>query len=108
MKRNILTTLTALSLLFAVGSTRGADFGRGDGGYYGHESGYEQGYGYGYPGYGYAPSNVDPGYVGYPWAYGYDDWLDQWSDYSLPPPAPNPTGPSKTIEIPPDHAQHHS
>jgi hypothetical protein len=106
MKRNILTTLTALSLLFAVVSTRGTSIGRGYDGYYGHGYGYEQGYGYGYPSYAYGPSRVDPGYLGYQSGYGYyDDWLDQWSDFSLPPPAPNPTGPSKTIEIPPAHSK---
>jgi len=104
MKRKILTNLAALSLLFGVASMQGSYMGQGFGGHYGN--------GDGYPSYGYGPSIVGPAYVDSPWGYGYDgydsDWLDDWSGFStLPPPAPNPIGPPKTIEIPPDHAQHH-
>jgi hypothetical protein len=98
MKRKIPTTLATLSLLFAVVSTQGSHLGPGYGGYYEH--------GDGYPTYAYGPSNVDPPYVGNPLGYGFDTYgFDGWSDYELPPPAPNPVGPSKTIEIPPDHGQ---
>jgi hypothetical protein len=103
MKRKILTSLAALSLLFGVASTQGSYMGPGYGGHDGN--------GYGYPAYGgYGPSIYGPGYLG-PWGYGYgyeDWWDDGYSDFALPPPAPNPNGPPKTIEIPPDHAQHHS
>ena len=98
MKRKIPTTLAALSLLFAVVSTQGSQLGGGYGGYYGH--------GYGYPTYAYGPSIDGPAYVGNPWGYGFDTYgFDGWSDYELPPPPPNPVGPSKTIEIPPDHSE---
>jgi hypothetical protein len=98
MKRKILTNVAALSLLFAVASTQGSYMGRGYGDYHGDR--------YGYPTYGYGPSIVGPAYVGNPWGYGYDtDGLDDWSGYDLPPPAPNPVGPSKTIEIPSDRGQ---
>jgi hypothetical protein len=108
LKRKILTNLAALSLLFGVASMQGSYMGQGFGGHYGN--GY--GYGYGYPSYGYGPSIVGPAYVGTPWGYGYDgygydDGFDDWSGFSLPPPAPNPIGSPKTIEIPPDHSQHH-
>jgi hypothetical protein len=105
MKRKILTNLAALSLLLSVVSTQGAYRSPEYGGNYGHEYGYST---YGYPTYGYGPSIDGPAYVGNPWGYGYDydlDGLDDWSDYELPPPAPNPTGPSKTIEIPSGHGQ---
>ncbi len=101
MKREFLTGLAALSLLVAAVSTQGSYFGPGDGGYYGN--------GYAYSAYGeYEPSIVGPAYLG-PWGYGYDyGWLDDgYSDFGLPPPAANPVGPSKTIEVPQDHAQHH-
>ena len=103
MKREILTTLAAMTLLVGVVSTRGSYRGPEYGGYYGHEYGYST---YGYPSYGYGPSIVGPAYVGNPLGYGYDtDGLDDWSGYDLPPPAPNPVGPSKTIEIPSDRGQ---
>ena len=99
LKRNIPTTLAALSLLFAVASTQGSYRGPEYGGFYGHE--YST---YGYPTYGYGPSIYGPAYVGN--GYGFDTYgFDGWSDYDLPPPAPNPTGPSKTIEIPSDHSK---
>jgi hypothetical protein len=122
MKRKILSSLAALSLLFGVASMQGAHMGQGFGGHYGngngygygHEYGYGNGYGYGYgyPSYGYGPSIVGPAYIGNPYGYGYDgygddDWFDDWSGFSLPPPAPNPIGSPKTIEIPSDRAQHH-
>jgi hypothetical protein len=104
IKRKILTNLTALSLLVGVVSTQGVYHGPANGGDYAHEYGYST---YGSPTYGYGPSIVGPAYVGSPWDYGFDDTygLDGWSDYDLPPPAPNPVGPSKTIEIPQDHSK---
>jgi hypothetical protein len=103
MKREISTVLVALSLLFAVVSAQGSYRGPEYGGYYGHEYGHST---YGYPTYGYGPSIDGPAYVGNPWGYGFDRYgFDGWSDYELPPPAPNPVGPSKTIEIPPDHSK---
>ena len=99
MKRKILTNLAALTLLVSVVSTQGVYRGPEYGGYYGHEYGYSTNYGYG-------PSIDGPAYVGNPWGYGFDTYgFDGWSDYELPPPAPNPVGPSKTIEIPPDHSK---
>jgi len=100
MRRKILTNLAALSLLLSVVSTQRSYRGPEYGGHYGHE--------YGYSTYGYGPSVDGPAYVGYPWGYGYDydqDGLDDWSDYDLLPPAPNPVGPSRTIEIPSGHGQ---
>jgi hypothetical protein len=98
IKRKILTNVAALSLLFAMASTQGSPMGRGDGDYHGD--------GYGYPTYGYAPSTVGPAYVDSPWGYGFDTYgFDGEADYELPPPAPNPVGPPKTIEIPPGHGQ---
>ena len=104
MKRKILTNLAALSLLVGVVSTQGVYRSPGYGGDYGHEFGYST---YGYPTYGYGPSIVGPAYVDNPWGYGFDGTygLDGWSDYDLPPPAPNPAGPSKTIEIPSDRGK---
>ena len=99
MKRKILTNLAALTLLVSVVSTQGSYRGPEYGGYYGHEYRYSTNYGYG-------PSIVGPAYVGNPLGYGYDtDGLDDWSGYDLPPPAPNPVGPSKTIEIPSDRGR---
>ncbi len=102
MKREFLTGLAALSLLVAAVSTQGSYFGPGDGGHYGN--------GYGYPAYSeYGPSINAPAYLG-PWGYGYgyeDWWDDGYSDFALPPPAPNPVGPPKTIEVPPQPAQLH-
>jgi hypothetical protein len=101
MKRKIPTSLAALSLLFAVAATQGSYRGPEYGGSYGHE--YST---YGYPTYGYGQSIEGPAYVGNPWGYGFDTYgFDGWSDYELPPPAPNPVGPSKTIEIPPDQGK---
>ena len=98
MKRKILTNLAALSLLVTAVSTQGSYMGRGHGEDYGQR--------YGYPTYADGPSIVGPAYVGNPWGYDYDtDGLDDWSGYDLPPPAPNPIGPSKTIEIPQDHGR---
>ena len=103
MKRKILANLAALTLLVGVVSTHGSYVGRGYSGSYGHE--YRNST-YGYPTYGYGPSILGPAYVGNPWGYDYDtDGLDDWSGYDLPPPAPNPIGPSKTIEIPQDHGR---
>ena len=103
MKRKILTNLAALTLLVSAVSTHGVYRGPEYGGYYGHEYGYST---YGYPSYGYGPSIVGPAYVGNPLGYGYDtDGLDDLSGYDLPPPAPNPVGPSKTIEIPSERGQ---
>jgi hypothetical protein len=103
IKWKIPTTLAALSLLFAVVSTQGSYLGRGHGRYYGHEYGYPT---YRYPTYGYGPSIVGPAYLGNPWGYGYGtDGLDEWSGYDLQPPAPNPIGPPKTIEIPPERGR---
>jgi hypothetical protein len=103
MKREILTTLAAMTLLVGVVSTRGSYRGPEYGGYYRHQYGYST---YGYPSYGYGPSIVGPAYVGNLQGYGYDtDGLDQWSDYDLTAPAPNPAGPSKTIEIPSDRGR---
>ncbi len=102
MKREFLTGLAALSLLVAAVSTQGSYLGPGGGGYYGN--------GYGYPAYGaYGTSIAGPAYVGGPWGYGYDyGWLDDgYSDFALPPPAANPVGPPKTIQIPPGHTQPH-
>ena len=108
IKRKIPTTLAALSLLVGMVSTQGAYRDRGYGEHYGHEYGYPT-YGYptyGYSPYGYGPSIVGPAYFGNQWGYGYDtDGLDDWSDYDLPPPAPNPIGPPKTIEIPPENGR---
>ena len=102
-KLKIPTTLAALALLFAVVSTQGSYRDRGYGEHDGHEYGYPT---YGYPTYGYGSSIDGPAYVGDPWGYGYDtDGLDDWSDYDLQPPAPNPIGPPKTIEIPPEHGR---
>jgi len=102
MKREILTTLAAMTLLVGVVSTRGS-YRSPDGGYYGHEYGYST---YGYPSYGYGPSIVGPAYVGNPLGYDYGtDGLDDWSGYDLPPAAPNPVGSSKTIEIPSDRGR---
>jgi len=98
MKRKILTNLAALSLLLSVVSTQGSYRSPEYAGDFGHEYGYST---YGYPTYGYGPA-----YFGNPWGYGYDTYgLDDWSDYDLPPPAPNPVGPSKTIEIQSGHGQ---
>jgi hypothetical protein len=98
IKREILTTLAALSLLVSVVSTQGPYRGPEYGGYYGQEYGYSTN---GYPTNGYGPSIIGPAYVGNPWGYGYDtSGLGDWSGYDLPPPAPNPVGPPKTIEIP--------
>ena len=103
MKRKILTNLAALTLLVSVVSTHGSLRGPEYGGY-GHEYGYSTNYGY--PSYGYGPSIVGPAYVGNPLGYGFDTYgFDGWSDYELPPPALNPVGPSKTIEIPSDHSK---
>ena len=103
MKRKILTNLAALSLLMGVFSTQGSYMDRGHDGDYGHNYGYST---YGYPTYGYGPSIVGPAYVGDPLGYGYGiDGLDQWSDIDLRHPAPNPVGPSKTIEIPQDRGK---
>ena len=56
--------------------------------------------------YGYGPSIEGPGYVGNSWGYDLDTYgFDGWSDYDLPPPAPNPVGPSKTIDIPQDRGK---
>jgi len=98
MNGKILTNLAALSLLLSVVSTQGS--------YRSPENG---GYLHGYPTtffstYGYGPSIDGPAYVGNLWGYGFDSY-DDWSDYDLPPPAPNPVGPSKTIEIPSGHGQ---
>jgi hypothetical protein len=101
MNRKILTNLAALTLLVSVVSTQGVYRGPEYGGYQGHEYGYST---YGYPTYGYGPSIVGPAYVGN--GYGFDTYgFDGWSDYELPPPAPNPVGPPKTIEIPQDHGK---
>jgi hypothetical protein len=101
MKRKILTNLAALTLLVSAVSTHGSYHGPEYGGNYGHEYGYST---YGYPTYGYGPSIYGPAYVGN--GYGFDTYgFDGWSDYELPPPAPNPVGPSKTIEIPSDHGK---
>ena len=98
MNRKILTNLAALTLLASVVSTQGVYRGPGYGGYYRH--------GYAYPTYGYGPSIDGPESVGNLWGYGFDTYgFDGWSDYDLPPPAPNPVGPSKTIEIPSDHGK---
>jgi hypothetical protein len=103
MKRKILTNLAALTLLVSVVSTQGSYRGPEYGGYQGHEYGYST---YGYPTYGYGPSIEGPAYVGVPWGYGFDTYgFDGWSDYELPPPAPNPVGPPKTIEIPSDQGK---
>jgi hypothetical protein len=103
VKRIVPTTLAAMTLLVGAVSTQGSYRGPEYGGYYGHEYGYST---YGYPSYGYGPSIVGPAYVGNPWGYGYDtDGLGQWSGDDLTPPAPNPVGPSKTIEIPPDRGK---
>ena len=103
MKRRILTNLAALTLLVSAVSTHGSYRGPEYGGYYGHDYGYST---YGYPTYGYGPSIVGPAYVGNPLGYGFDTYgFDGWSDYELPPPAPNPVGPPKTIEIPPDQGK---
>src|SRR5258708_18982477 len=100
MKRRILTNLAALSLLVALVSAQGSYRSPEYGGFRGHQNGYST---YGYRNYGYGPSIVGPAYVGDPWGYDYDTYgLDGWSDYDVPPPAPNPVGPSKTIEIPQD------
>jgi len=103
MSRKILTNLAALSLLMGVFSTQGSYMDRGRGEDYGRDYGDST---YGYPTYGYGPSIVGPAFVGNPWGYGYDtDGLDQWSDIDLRRPAPNPVGPSKTIEIPQDRGK---
>ena len=104
MNLKILTNLAALSLLVTAVSAQGSYSGPEYGGYQGHDDGYST---YGYPTYGYEPSIVGPAYVGGPWGYGFDDTygLDGWSDYELPPPAQNPAGPSKTIEIPQDQGK---
>src|SRR5258707_14457625 len=104
MKRKILTNLAALTLLVSVVSSHGSYRGPEYGGYYGHEYGYSTNSGY--PSYGYGPSIDGPAYVNVPWGYSFDTYgFDGWSDYELPPPAPNPVGPSKTIEIPQDHGK---
>ena len=103
MKRKILTNLAALTLLVSAVSTQGSYRGSEYGGFHGHEYGYST---YGYPTYGYGPSVDGPAYVGNPWGYGFDTYgFDDWSDYDLPPPAPNPVGPSKTIDIPSDRGK---
>ena len=103
MKRKILTNLAALTLLVSAVSTQGSYRGPEYGGFQGHEYGYST---YGYPTYGYGPSVDGPAYVGNPWGYGFDTYgFDDWSDYDLPPPAPNPVGPSKTIDIPSDRGK---
>ena len=62
MKRKILTTLAALSLVFCLGSLSGC---------------YDESYGYGYPGYGYGSNYAyAPSYgygYGYP-SYAYQPW----------------------------------
>ncbi len=103
MKLKILTNLAALTLLVSAVSTQGSFRGPEHGGYFGHENGYST---FGYPTYGYGPSIDGPAYVGVPWGYGFDTYgFDGWSDYELPPPAPNPVGPSKTIDVPQDHGK---
>jgi hypothetical protein len=103
MKLKILTSLAALTLLIGAVSTHAEDRGPGYGGYQGHEYGYSN---YGYPPYGYAPSTVGPAYVDSPWGYGFDTYgFDDDPDYDLPPPAPNPDGAPKTIEIPQDKSK---
>ena len=98
MKGKILASLTAFSLLLGVVSTQGVYRGPENGGDYGREYGYST---FGNPADGYGPSIVGPAYFGNPWGYGFDSYgFDSWSDYELPPPAPNPAGPSKTIDIP--------
>jgi hypothetical protein len=104
IKRKILTNLAAFSLLVGAFSTQGVFRGQDYGGDYGHQYGYST---YGYPMYGFGPSTVGPAYVDNPWGYDFDDAYgsDGWPDYDLPPPAPNPVGPSKTIEIPQDQGK---
>ncbi len=98
MMRKILANLAALSLLVGFVSTQGSYRGSN----YGRDYGYST---YGYPTYGYGSSIVGPAYLD-PWGDAYDAYgLDGWSDYDLPPPAPNPVGPSKTIEIPADRGR---